>query len=94
MSDKHLIQEFTPINGTTWQHIKDNMKAKTGIEIVGNAGEVTGESPLGKITVKYAYDASAQMVTIQTLHHPFLISEATVDQKIHNEIEGAMEGTE
>jgi hypothetical protein len=84
MSEMHEIQDFSPVDAERWQHIKNDIKAKLGMDIPGDSGEISAHG----ITVKYDYDPTTKSVTIQTLKVPFYIGETVVDQKIHNEIEG------
>jgi len=79
----HEIQSFTPFPPERWQRLKAALHTQLGIDIGDDKGAAQGHG----ITLSYEYDATGQTLTLQTLAKPFYVSEAVVDQKIHEFVE-------
>jgi hypothetical protein len=58
--------------------------AADGINIVGNAGEMTHSG----FTVNWRFDPAAATLTIQCTGHPFIVSCGTVNGRIHDIVDG------
>jgi hypothetical protein len=80
----HEIQSFAPFPQDRWQRLKVALYAQTAIRI-GDDDKGTAEGH--GITLSYEYDPVGQTLTLQTLAKPFYLSEAVVDQKIHEFVE-------
>lgn len=80
----HEIQQFQPFPPDRWERLKSALLAKAGIAILSDHGTADGHG----IQLAYDYDAAGQTLTLQTLSKPFYLSEAVVDQKIHEFVEG------
>ena len=79
----HEIQSFEPFLPDRWERLKAALLEKFGIAIGEDKGIAEGHG----IKLSYEYDAAAKVLTLQTLDKPFYLSEAVVDQEIHNFVE-------
>jgi hypothetical protein len=79
----HEIQSFTPVDAARWERLKTALHEQSGIDIHDDKGQASGHG----IVLAYEYDAAAKTLTLQTLDKPFYLSEAVVDQKIHEFVE-------
>jgi hypothetical protein len=79
----HEIQSFAPFPQDRWQRLKAALHAQAGLDISDDKGTAEGHG----IKLSYAYDPIGQTLTLQTLDKPFYLSEAVVDQKIHDFVE-------
>ena len=79
----HEMQSFAPYPRDRWERLKAAVQAEFGIALLSDKGIGEGHG----VKLSYEYDEAAQTVMLQTLDKPLFLSEAVLDQKIHEFVE-------
>ena len=72
-------QIFQDVSAEKWACLRNAIAAE-GYAVTGDTGEASGQG----VTLRWAYDAAAQTLTIQCMKHPVFIPCAIVNSRIRS----------
>jgi hypothetical protein len=79
---------FQNISRERFLAIRARIRAQAAeVEIDGDTGTASGNTPLGRVKLAWVYDGSGQTFTVQCLAKPMFVSESVVATKIHGLME-------
>ena len=81
-----IYQDITP---EWFAAIESSAIAETGIPISGENGTASSPTPLGSITIQWAYDPNSQTLVVGCTHKPWLLPESKIEEQLTVLVEGA-----